>query len=951
MTTNNNKKLIDVPFFELMNQAPTASGATAGMTAVEEGNDRFIYYLTGSTFYRYDAWNDTWQQLASPPTAPVTGLSMKYTRRRGYHGRVISAGSSTIRIPGIRGNILNGKSIQILFGTGAGQTRTLTYVGETTYDAGVITAVLGSNVGITDSLKKWRVNQWAGYTLAITYNTGVTTYRKILYNSSTDLYISDVNLQPHDPWNNMAFYTATPYVIPVITAGSQAHYQIMASDYTVDTPWTTTPDSASYFTTLTGGIYLLSSAAATPFFTLQYYDVLNDMWQTKTVPQNLLAAQGTDFAIERTGKIGSLYFQNTGTVSATTRTLVDSGLNLERDRYANHRILITGGTGAGQNRRIVAHTANTMTIPRNWDVTPDSTSRYEVWPDFDRLYFLPGGTSTMLAYSAENDYWMQGHSFDDGIVTNISVTHGSWNPLGVSTGARIAAGVTAINPIPTAGGSGYSIGDVLTHSTGGTGAQVRVKNITVGGVVTELELVHVGTVTGFTTGVGKTVTGGTGTGLTFEITTVGAAALITTVSNHWYKLGDVVTFAGCNEAAWNAAHTVIGVPAINTFCVATPATASMAASVSQSTTTVYDPTKNWVPNEHVGRLVHLMVAGTAPTSQIRWVLGNSHRQLNVATIVAGVAGTSKYAIYDSKIFGIDEVRREEGMESYGWANTGTFSSIVDNTKNWVPGQWNNYFMRIEAGTGYGASPGRLLIANNSSNTLNFASNIGFVADATTKYEIADAWGNVTIGGTTTIADNTKPSWATNYWAGKTVKVTAGTAVGTLGTISASAANTLTVTVTTDTTSVYAIPGIPLRGTGTQLIWNWGQSDSTKRGRYIYSIRGGGSNTLDIYDVVLGRWIFGVFLLPQNEGFTTGSSYSYDGQDMIYMSRSAAGLPLRIFEYDLANNAVLGSKTTTWLQGTATIGNFMELLDTPDGTIRFVYVLQNTGTLLSRAMVF
>jgi hypothetical protein len=949
MTTNNNKKLLDVPFFELMSQAPVASSAVAGLTAVEEGNDRFMYYLTASTFYRYDAFNDTWQQLASPVTAPVTGLSMKYTRRRGYHGRVLAAGSTTIRIPGIRGNVLNGKEIRILYGAGAGQNRTLTYVGETTHDAGVITAVLGSNVGITDNLKKWRVNQWAGYTLAITYNTGATTYRKILYNTTTDIYISDVNLQPHEPWNNMPFYTATPYVIPVVTAGSQAHYQIMSADYTVDSAWTVTPDTGSYFTTLTGGIYLLSSAAATPFFTFQYYDVINDMWQTKTVPQGLLAAQGTDFAIERTGKIGTIYFANTGTVSSTSRTMLDDGLTLERDRYANHRILITGGTGAGQNRRIVAHTSNTFTIARNWETTPDATSTYEVWPDFDRLYFLPGGTSTIFAYSAENDHWMQGQSFDDGITSNITASYGSWLPIGVTTGARIAAGVTAINPIPTAGGTNYSIGDVLTHSTGGTGAQVRVKSTTVGGVVTELELVHVGTATGFTTGVGKTVTGGTGSGLTFEITTVGAAALITTASNHFLKTGDSVTFAGCTDATWNAAYTIIGVPAINTFCVATSAAASMSAAVTQSTTTIYDPSKTWVPNEHAGRLVHLMVAGTAPTSQIRWVLGNSHRQLNVATITAGVVGTSKYAIYDAKIFGVDDLRKEDNMKGYGWANTGSFSSIVDNTKNWVPGQWNNFYMKIEAGAGYGT--GRLLIANNSSNTLNFSANIGFLANTSTKYEIADAWGNVTIGGTATIADNTKPSWPVNIWAGKTVKITGGTAVSTLGTISASVANTLTVTVTTDTTSTYAIPAIPARGVGTQFMWNWGQSDNAKRGRYIYSSRGGGSNTLDIYDVVLGRWIFGIFLLPQNEGFTTGSSLAYDGHDKIYISRSATTQPLRIFEFDLANNTINGAKTTTWLQGTATIGNFMEVVETPDGTISYMYVLQNTGTLLSRAMIF
>lgn len=949
MPTNNNQRLVDLPFFELLNQAPVASSATAGTTSVEDGNDRFIYYLTASTFYRYDVVGDTWQQLASPVVAPVTGVAMKKTRRRGYHGRIISATTSTVRLPGIRGNLLDGKEISILYGTGQGQIRTLTYVGENIHDAGVITGIGGGNVSIQDSLKKWRVNQWVGYTVALTFGTGVTTHKKIIYNSTTELFIADVNHLPHDPWNNQAFVTATPYVIPVTTAGSQAHYQIMSCDYTLNQNWSVTPDNTSFFTTFTGGIYLLSSAAATPFFTLQYYDILNDMWQTKTVPQGLLAAVATDFTIERTGKLGNFFLANTGTISASSRTLSDSDLNLERDRYANHRIDITSGTGIGQSRRITAHTNSTFTIAKSWDTTPDSSSTYEIWPDFDRIYFAPGGTAGMLAYSADNDRWMQGQLFDDGIVTNISVKQAGWEPLGVTSGTRIAAGVTAINATPTAGGTGYSIGDVLTHSTGGTGAQVRVKNIAVGGVVTELELVHVGTATGFTTGTGKTVTGGTGTGLTFEITTVGPAALITTVSNHWFKITDSVTFAGCNEAAWNSAHTIIGVPAVNTFCVAVTATVNMVAAASQGTTAIVDPTKSWIPNEHAGRLVHLMVAGIAPTSQIRWIIGNSQQQLNVATITAGVAGTSKYSIYDSKIFGIDDLRKENNMKSYGWANSGTTTTLVDNTKNWIPGQWNNYFMRIEAGTGF--ANGRIQIANNTSNTLNFVSTQSFTPDTTTKYEIADSWGNVTVSGTTTITDSTKSTWATNIWAGKRVKVTAGTGTSSEGTITASAANVMTVSITTDTTSAYAIMAVPARGAGTQLIWNWGTVDSLKRGRYIYCPRGGGSNTMDIYDIITGRWTFGIFILPQNEGFTTGSSYAYDGNNTIYMSRSATNAPIRILEYDIANNTINGSKTTTWLQGTATIGNFMEIVETSDATLKYIYVIQNTGTLFSRALIF
>ena len=90
--------VLDLPFFELCNQAPVASGATAAFSTAEDGTDRFIYYLSGSTFYRYDTEQDTWQQLANPGVAPVTLLSMRHTKRRGYHGRVISATASSIRI-------------------------------------------------------------------------------------------------------------------------------------------------------------------------------------------------------------------------------------------------------------------------------------------------------------------------------------------------------------------------------------------------------------------------------------------------------------------------------------------------------------------------------------------------------------------------------------------------------------------------------------------------------------------------------------------------------------------------------------------------------------------------------------------------------------------------------------------------------------------------------------
>lgn len=945
MPTFNPVPAVDLPFFEMCNQAPVASSALSALATAEDGSDRFIYYLSTSAFYRYDTVADTWQQLANPNVAPVTVLSLRHTRRRGYHGRVLGATASTITLPGLRGPELDGQTIRIEFGAGIGQERTLTYTGETTHEYGVITST--TTASLADSTKKWRVNQWAGYTVAIQFGTDATHYRKILYNDATTLYVQDNNLQPHDPWNNQIFIAASPYAVPVSTAGSQAHYAILSSAYTLNTNWTVTPDASSFFTTLSGGIYLLSSASAAPFFTLQYYDVLSDTWQTKTVPQGLiLAALGTDVAIERTAKVGTACLSATAT-AATARTLTTSSLTMTNDRHANCRILITGGTGAGQHRRIVGHNATTFWVARDWTVTPDATSTYEVWPDFDRVWMAGNAASAMYAYSPENDYWMQGQAFDDGVTCNISATLGSWMPIGVTSGARIAAGVQVVAAAPTAGGTGYVIGDVLTCSVGGTGAQVIVTDIAPGGVVTGVQLVHSGTATGFTTGTGKATTGGTGTGCTINITTVGPTALITTPSAHFFRTGDVVTFAGCSEGAWNAAHTILGCPATTTFCVAVSATANMSATASQSTTVIVDPTKNWVTNEHVGRLVHVMVAGQAPTSQIRWITANTATTLTVAAITAAVNGTSKYVIYDSKVFGVDDQRRMSGREAYGWATGGSTTTLVDSSKNWVPNQWAGYLFRVEAGTGYGS--GRIAILSNTATTLTYAAQ-GFTPDATTKYEIADAWGLSSAGSTTTITEATSKNWLTNQWAGKRVRLTGGTGGGQEAAIASNTGTVLTVgTITAgDATTPYAILGIPPRAAGVGLVFAWGTTNEATRGRYLYGPRGGATNQIDIFDLATGRWLYGVHFHPQNELFTTGSSYSYDGGDKIFMSRSVANLAIRVLELNLNTREVRGKATTPWIQGTVTIGNRLEAVSASG--VEFLYLLQDTGTIFARAAV-
>lgn len=941
--TSNLKKTVDLPIWEILNQAPTASSALSSWTTVETGDSKYIYYLAGALFYRYDVDGDAWQQLATPNVAPLTVASLRVTMNRGFHGRVLAATSTTVTIPGLRGKTFNGQKLRILQGTGVGQERTLTYTGETTHDFGVMTAGTGST-NLTDGLKKWKINQWAGYQVGITFGVGQSVYKKVLYNDATTLYFNDVNLQPHEPWNNQAVVANAPYAVLGVAASAQAHYRIFSSTYSV-AAWTVTPDLTSFFTTLTGGIYLASSSSAAPFISLQYYDIANDNWQTKTVPQGLiLAAYGTDLSIERTGKFGTAFLTGTATLGSA-RTLV-TGLSLVPNRYRNYRMLITAGTGVGQNMRIVSHTANTFNLSKAWTIIPDGTSTFEIWGDYDKLYLAGNGASAIYAYSPENDHWLQGHSFDDGMTNNMSVQLNGWLPFGISTGTRLAAGVTGVASAPTVGGTNYSLGDVLTCAVGGTGAQVIVTGISAGGVVTAIELQNAGVTTGYTVATGQATTGGTGTGCTISITSVGVVCKIVTATNHFLERGDNITIAGCTEAAYNASTTVLCSNGITSFDITTTATANMVATLSQSTTLIVDSSKNWIVNEHAGRIVSVVTAGTGGTSQKRWIVSNTATSLVVATIVAGVNGTSKYVIQDSKVFGVDEQYKQADKGRDGFATGGTTATLVDSTKNWFINQWAGYKMKIEAGTGLGS--GIITIISNTANTLTFATQ-AFTPSTSTFYEIHDTWGLMTAGAAGFVTETGTKNWAVNAFGGKRLRITAGTSLGQETTIATNTSNTLTTAAITapDATSTYAILGIPPRGAGIQLLWLWGTSDAATKGKYMLLPRGGASHMFDIYDLTTGTWNYGSFFSPQQETYTTGSMYAYDGVDTVFMHKDATG---RIFSLNVVTEEQRAAFQLTDLHSTATIGNRMEVVKSTDG-VCYLYLMQHTGTKAYRTLVF
>lgn len=88
--TLNLKKGIDLPVYQWLRFLPAASAAGACQCTDKRGSHRYIYFLLSATsFWRYDTYTDTFQQLANPPTFTfAAGTAMTFDPSQGTAGRI-----------------------------------------------------------------------------------------------------------------------------------------------------------------------------------------------------------------------------------------------------------------------------------------------------------------------------------------------------------------------------------------------------------------------------------------------------------------------------------------------------------------------------------------------------------------------------------------------------------------------------------------------------------------------------------------------------------------------------------------------------------------------------------------------------------------------------------------------------------------------------------------------
>ena len=939
--TNNNKKVIDLPVFEWLRFAPGASSALSSLCYGDTNDERYMYYQIGVNLYRYDTYSDGWDLLANMNWTPTTVVATKYSTFGGLRGDVLAATNNTIKFAGLNGNILVGEKIKITSGAGMGQEKTITSITHTVHEQGFATAA--DAYGVTDSTRNWGYNQWVGYQVRIVYGTGQNVIRTVTYNSPTILYFADTNYQGIDPWNNTQVYAASPYAVPAATAGAQPTYLIESSNATVDTNWDINPDITSRFLVRTGGIYSISAAG------FGFYDIASGNWINKTFPTTVTIA--TDVILERISK-SSGYFAM-GNITSASGKMVNTDLTLSLKEFGNFAIEIMSGKGRGQRRRIISNTngANSkLTVAKPWDILPDNTSTFYIYGDVDKMYMIGNGVSGMFQYDIDSDLWTTGHIFEDGLALN-SVAIGVRGTLyGLTSGTRNISAVKTLGSI-VAGGTGYRVNDLvnITPGSGTDYALVKITSVTAGGVVSACELVGRGN--NYTTGSkATTVVTGSGSGFQINVATVGTSVKVVTAINHRIKIGDSITIKGANAGDWNVTSTVVGVPAINAFELDIAPAANLVYANTQSTSVLVDASKNWATNEHIGKVVNIVAAGIGGAMQSRKITANNATTLTLnGTITAATNGTSRYVIQTPYAFGRDRQYLVLEKNGAGFATAGTTTTLTDSTKNWDVDQWVGYKFRINSGTGFDNTAGEITVTANNTNTLTFAS-AGFTPDTSTEYQLFDTFGTATAVGTTTTLNDSTKKWKVNQWAGKRIRIIAGTGQHVEATIASNTASIITTTATMgftpDTTTQYTILGIQPRSTGVSLNWTFGESSSLTSGNYLVSFRGGGTNNVDWYNIAFDKWEYGITPDVRSPLLTTGSMYTYDGKDRIYFHENVSS---RIYAYNVSANKIEGFAQIPYGMSTAITGNRMEVVRTVDG-IEYLYIMRHTANEFWRTMI-
>ena len=224
------------------------------------------------------------------------------------------------------------------------------------------------------------------------------------------------------------------------------------------------------------------------------------------------------------------------------------------------------------------------------------------------------------------------------------------------------------------------------------------------------------------------------------ITRAGGLGTFTTIRPHLLSSGDAGIITGCTDSSFNQSFTFTGVTSETVLTASLAGTVAATTSNPFTTTTVFDLSKNWTPNQWSGYgllLVQSAVQNTiTPTSIVRRITGNSPNSLIVNPMASAPTAGARYYIVDLRPAGVDVTDgTSSSKDGYGICTTTSSAGVItDSTKNWSTNIHAGKRVAILAGT---SSFTETTITSNTATALTTAATTTSL-DTTSVYSILGA---------------------------------------------------------------------------------------------------------------------------------------------------------------------------------------------------------------------
>jgi|694.fasta_scaffold12166_7 hypothetical protein len=905
---NKLRKIVDLPVVEWLRYSPFSSAATNTLITpptADTGSQHYRYfYGTNSTDqWRYDTYSDGWSYFgALLPNSPASTVGGTWKSDDGHHGNMLFATGSVATGSFVNEHAVVGNKIKIIAGTGLGQVKTIVSA-SAPVDVEYMTLTSYTNSGtglgaITDSSKKWIINQWRNYQVLVYLGTAQQyVIRKVLYNNNDTLFFANAEWHVIDPHQAYNMVWDGNSITPSTSYGSRAVIQY--NTITVDTPWTGSLDKTSKYEIQTGILHSIQIISTNGFFLHYWYDPIYANWFPGHALTTVLPSYtaGTELAIEGIDTKYTPIFVTGSITSATSRSVTDSTLTLVSNQWNNYRLK---NLTDGQEKHIISNDTNTFYFKGDWDLPMSASNQFQIVHDDDKMYMNGGSFSTMAQYSLRNNSWYPSQRFDDGVV-NIAYVRQSQSfemqiPITAITRTGQVATVTTITGHP------FITGDIVFIS-GALGVDSQYYN-------------------GF-----FTVTS------SYPLSTALTSTTQPTAFTYWMS-------ATPSANATLNAHTTLQVFDTSKNWQRNELSGSIFQVFSSSPTAPTTQYRKIISNTSQSVTFDLALS-TGVTSGV-W----GYNILSSASFGASpgldTTETSSYFFSGSTVSGTPYV-----------FISSSFSSSITNIPLGAPitgsGIGTNSFFRSWA-----IEPTAPLFITMSLSVNTTATNNNLVF--TGSLALTRGHGIATGGSTTTLIDTTK-SWPTNFWAGSRLRMLAGTNAGAEYAITANTTNTLTYATATapDTSSVYSIIPIQPRAVGSDMKWVYGIGSSglhniNESGKYLYCFEANSTMRFQKYNIATMRYET-LFITPFNhmtgENLTTGTMYAYDGNNRIYIQPNTSA---RIIYIDTDKDTSESSGQIPAGMSTARQGRKFWVKQTEEG-LKYMYIMRHNDTPWWRQLIF